>query len=340
MSDPILSKLVPLFLAASLVACASKQPVGPTASEVPGPWEHAFVELEDRGDDGPLRMHYLAAGPKDAPRVVLLHGFPDMAYGWRGVIPLLAEDHRVLAPDLRGYGATDRPESGYGVRELADDIAAFIPATAEADGLPADTPVHLVTHDWGSAVGWVFVMGSPQGVLSFTATSVPHPAAWAQFLEEDEPQRRRATYQKQLAQPGVAGLLGGFSTRQVGELYRSDLVDENVFTDEHLAVYRAAMKTSADWLPPLRYYQRQWQDREELAAHAAAAAPVALPVLLVWGEQDGYLYSRQAPMTCEHVAPGPCEVEVFDDAGHFVQWDVPNKYVARWRQFVTALPSP
>jgi len=285
-------------------------------------------------------MHYLAAGPRDAPRVVLLHGFPDMAYGWRGVIPLLAADHRVLAPDLRGYGATDRPEGGYGVRELAEDIAAFIPASAQADGLPGDTPVHLVTHDWGSAVGWVFVMGQPENILSFTATSVPHPVAWARFLEQDAEQRRRATYQKQLAQPGIAGLFGGFTARQLGRLYRADLVDPTVFTDEHLAVYRAALRSAGDWLPPLRYYQRQWQDREELAAVMTAAPPVSLPVLLMWGEQDGYLYSRQAPMTCDFVAPGPCEVEVFGDAGHFVQWDVPDQYVARWRQFTSLQSSP
>ncbi len=333
MSHAPLISFASVVLAVTLASCAAHQPVGPAPAAVPGPWTHEFVELAGWGDDGPLRMHYLAAGPKDAPRVVLLHGFPDMAYGWRDVIPLLADDHRVLAPDLRGYGATDRPEGGYGVRELADDIVSFIAATNGSDGLPADTRVHLVTHDWGSATGWFVAMQHPEALLSFTATSVPHPAAWVRFLKEDDAQRKRATYQKQLSQPGVAGFLGSLTRRQVGKLYRSDLVDPAVFTEEHLAVYRAAMQGAEGWRAPLRYYQRAQADQAETAAFLSTAPPVSVPVLLMWGEQDGYLYSRQAPMTCEYVTPGPCEVEVFDDAGHFVQWDVPARYVARWREF-------
>jgi pimeloyl-ACP methyl ester carboxylesterase len=326
-----------LLVAFALGACSHKA-VGPDSLTSPGPWEHAFVELADRGPSGPLRMHYLAAGPKNAPRVVLLHGFPDLSYGWRDVLPALAADHRVLAPDLRGYGGTDKPETGYDIHEVAADIAAFIAATAVADGLPLDSPVHLIGHDWGAATGWWVAMDHPATVLSYTAISVPHPAAWRQFLAEDKPQRKRAVYQKQLAVPGVPGLLAGFSRKQLGGLYRGDLVDPSVFTDEHLAIYWSTWLSADDWRPPLAYYRALWTDPAEAERRERAAAPVSVPTLVLWGQQDGFLYARQAERSCAFVAPGPCEVTVFPDAGHFVQWDAPDALVARWREFRAKLP--
>src|ERR1700721_3242540 len=67
-----------------------------------------------------IRQHFLEAG-KGAP-VVLLHGFPETSYAWRFQIPELAKKYRVIAPDLRGYGETDKPSSGYDKRTMATDL--------------------------------------------------------------------------------------------------------------------------------------------------------------------------------------------------------------------------
>jgi epoxide hydrolase 4 len=338
----LLRRLLPPLLAAILLSsCAARRPPGPAIDAVEGPWQHAFVELAGRGDGGaPLRMHYLAAGPVDAPRVVLVHGFPDLSYGWHHVLPDLARDHRVLAPDTRGYGDTDKPDSGYGMREMAGDIAALVTASNVADGRPPDTPVHLVAHDWGAAVCWWVAMDHPGLLLSYTAVSVPHPLGWHEALEEDPQQRRRATYQKQLASAPAASFLSGLNQRQLGRVYRGNLVHPESFTDADLAVYEAAFMNTDDWKPPLRYYQRLATDGEELAAQAEEMPPVSVPVLVLWGAQDRFLFARQAPRSCAFVAPGPCEVEVFEDAGHWVQWDRPDGVVARWRSFVGGLEAP
>jgi len=317
-----------LLAAALLTSCATRRPIGPPVDQVEGPWEHAFVDA-----DG-LRMHHLVAGPVDAPRVVLLHGFPDLSYGWRHVLPDLATDHRVLAPDTRGYGATDKPASGYGMREMAGDVAAFIAATNEADGLPPETPVHLVAHDWGAAVGWWVAMDHPELLLSYTGISVPHPLAWHEALEEDRQQRRRARYQDALASKPAAGYLAGLGRGGFARIYRGDLVRPEAVTDEDLAVYAAAFAGRDDWDPPLRYYRRLQSDGETIVEQARA---VPVPALVLWGAQDRFLFARQAPRSCAFVAPGPCEVEVFEDAGHWVQWDRPDGLVERWRSFVGSL---
>jgi len=105
------------------------------------------------------------------------------------VAPLLARDHRVLAPDLRGDGATGKPKAGCDLDTLAADILGFADATARIDGAPEATPTHLVGHDWGAAVGWWAVITAPQRFASFTAISVAHPRA---FHRVPRAQRRAA----------------------------------------------------------------------------------------------------------------------------------------------------
>ena len=78
---------------------------------------------------------------------MLLHGFPETSYAWRKVMPSLAKDYTVIAPDLRGCGASDRPDSGYDKRTVACDVHELVLQL----GLG---PVNLVAHDVGMMVGY------------------------------------------------------------------------------------------------------------------------------------------------------------------------------------------
>src|SRR5437879_12615021 len=84
------------------------------------------------------RIHYRRLG--QGPGMVLLHGYPQTGHMWRKVMPALAERFTVVAPDLRGYGDSDRPAGGYDKRSMAADIAGLL-------GRPGLPPVHLVGHD-------------------------------------------------------------------------------------------------------------------------------------------------------------------------------------------------
>ncbi|QBR01932.1 alpha/beta fold hydrolase [Paraburkholderia pallida] len=94
-----------------------------------------------------IRQHYFDAG--SGPAVVLLHGFPETNYAWRYQIPVLAQQYRVIAPDLRGYGETDKPASGYDKRNMAQDLVALL------DHLAIDK-IALVGHDRGARVATRF----------------------------------------------------------------------------------------------------------------------------------------------------------------------------------------
>src|ERR1700692_4624189 len=98
-----------------------------------------------------IRMGYYEAGPKtDAPPVILCHGWPEIAFSWRHQIKALGEAGiRVIAPDQRGYGATDRPEpvEAYDLEHLTGDLVGLL------DHLKIDKAI-FVGHDWGGFVVW------------------------------------------------------------------------------------------------------------------------------------------------------------------------------------------
>lgn len=103
---------------------------------------HPHVEHHAAKLNG-IKQHWVTAG--EGPPVYLLHGFPEFWFAWRKQIPVLAEQYTVIAPDLRGYGSTDKPVTGYDKRTMANDVVALM------DHLGHDR-IALVGHDRGARV--------------------------------------------------------------------------------------------------------------------------------------------------------------------------------------------
>src|SRR5262245_60110738 len=96
-------------------------------------------------DSGGVKIHYRTAGK--GPLILLLHGFPDFWYSWRGQIPVLAKHHQVVAIDLRGYNRSDKPTKveDYAMDRLVGDVVAVIKHFKQAKAT-------VVGHDWGGAI--------------------------------------------------------------------------------------------------------------------------------------------------------------------------------------------
>ncbi len=109
------------------------------------------------------------------PAVLLLHGFPDTHNIWRYQIPaLVAAGYQVIAPDLRGFGATEISTNlrDYRIDNLAQDVIALLDAL--------DIPkVRMVAHDWGAAIGWTVAIQHPERVERYIALSVGHLTCYA-----------------------------------------------------------------------------------------------------------------------------------------------------------------
>src|SRR5258708_26043200 len=100
-----------------------------------------------------IRQFYLEAGA--GPPVILLHGFPETSFAWRFQIPPLARHYRAIAPDLRGYGETDKPSKGYDKRAMANDVVALLETLG-------GERVALVGHDRGARVATRLVKDHPE----------------------------------------------------------------------------------------------------------------------------------------------------------------------------------
>lgn len=315
-----------------LAACAHAP--APPPSPIPGPWDDAWVALPGRGDDGgPLTLHALVAGPLDGDLVVLLHGFPDFAWSWREVLPLLSVDHRVHAVDLRGYGLSDAPRRGYDLFTVAGDIDAYVDAVLAAEGRAPGGTVHLIGHDWGAAVGWVGTSTSPGRWTTFTAIDIPHGRTFLEHYRDSAAQRRASSYIGRLVGPDGARWIGGRDVSDLASIYRANLVRAGGFTDEDALRYHAAFGSPARMKPPIRYFLELVNHRARLARTMRQAPPIEVPTLVLWGELDMYVLAPMAAMSCEHVVAA-CTAEVWPGLGHWLHWDDPEQVVARWRGFV------
>src|SRR5512139_1741792 len=139
------------------------------------------------------------AGESGGP-VMLLHGFPETSHMWVDLLPKLeAAGYRCMAPDQRGYSPGARPEGKehYRYQDMASDVIAL------ADAWGVDR-FHLVGHDWGAGAGWAAVALFPERIVSWSALSVPHVAAFGRAIREDEDQAKRSTYVTFFQEPGVA----------------------------------------------------------------------------------------------------------------------------------------
>nr|MDQ3726273.1 alpha/beta hydrolase [Actinomycetota bacterium] len=139
-----------------------------------------------------IEFHYAEAGGGEDV-VLCLHGWPQHWYEWRHLMPALADRHRVIALDLRGFGWSEAPEGGYEKENLADDVLAVL------DELGIER-VKLVGHDWGGWIGFLLALREPQRIERFLALSILPP--WT-GLKEMAPHIWRLWYQWVILSPGL-----------------------------------------------------------------------------------------------------------------------------------------
>jgi pimeloyl-ACP methyl ester carboxylesterase len=278
--------------------------------EVPGV-AHRFVSA------GGLRMHVAEAG--EGPPVVLLHGWPQHWWMWRRLIGPLAEEHRVICPDLRGFGWTEAPPGGYDPEVFAGDVAALLRA------LEVDEPIDVMGHDWGGWTAFMLALRRPELVNRLLAAGIVHP-----FVRPTLSSLRgvwRFWYQAALALPGLgSGVIRRAATRDPTLLFLG--ARPEVWSEEERRVYaeqfRERERAEASSLlyrhsvlrlpAKLSEYRRLHMDHRTLLLFPAEDAVQKAMRL------DGY--ERNAPNM---------EVEVVPGATHFIVEEEPDLVLSRAR---------
>jgi pimeloyl-ACP methyl ester carboxylesterase len=266
-------------------------------------------------DLGEVTLSVVDTGGPGRP-VLLLHGFPDRAAMWRHQVPALAAaGYRVIAPDLRGFGDSSRPEGpeAYRMPLVRGDLLALL------DRLGVERAA-VVGHDWGAAAAWTLALTAPDRVERLAVLSVGHPTAMA---EAGLPQRSRSWYMLWFLFPGVA---------------------EEVLPADDWAFFRqwAHGGTARDADPEVDRQCRDlgrpgaltaalnWYRANIRPEHYVDVGPrrplprVGCPVLGVWGDRDLALTERQMTASAEFV-DGPWRYERLDGVGHWIATQVPDR---------------
>jgi haloalkane dehalogenase len=256
-----------------------------------------------------VTLAHREAGPSDGPVALLVHGFPQSSFMWRGVMPAVAAaGWRALAPDLAGFGDSPLDPPGTWERQVE-----------ALEGFRRDLGVERcvpVVHDWGGLIGLRWACEHPDAVRALVISSSGFfpDGKWhgmAQGLRTPEVGEQAL---EGLDRQGFGGLLPGFDSEAADEYWKA--LADDAHKRNALELYRSG-------------------DFEKLAGYRLADLEV--PVLLVWGEHDEFAplagahrFERELPDT---------ELVVVEGASHFVWEDQPERCAAALTDFLGRIPS-
>ncbi len=281
-------------------------------------WKHGFARVHG------VRLHYVEQG--EGPLVLLLHGFPEFWYSWRKQIPVLGQHFHVVAPDMRGYNDSDKPEGvkSYEMPHLVGDVLGLVRFFGEERAV-------VVGHDWGGVVAWAFALMYPGATERLVVCNAPHVGAF-----------QRLSPAERLRQLQMSWYIFFFQLPEVperfirqGDFAFVDFAFQTVkpggFTAEDLAEYKKALAKPGALAAAINYYRANI--RPELLVGLenppVEALKVTRPTLLLWGEEDLALSKALAERTGEFVS-APYTYRPISGCGHWVQNEEPelvNRYM-------------
>jgi len=276
-----------------------------------------------------------AAGQRGRPVLMFLHGFPEAAFVWDGLLEhfALAENggYRCVAPNLRGFEQSTQPAEvkQYRAKYLVQDIAALI----QLEGAPLEC---LVAHDWGGAVAWNLANQLPHLMKRLAIINSPHPGTFLRELQSNPKQQAASAYMNFLIRPDAEKLLREDDYRRLWEFFTrwggAPWLTETV-KDQYRAVWDASLTGGLNYYraSPLR------PPRAEDPAAAAITLPremltVALPTLVLWGMEDAALPPGLVEGLEQYVSQ--LTLEKVEGASHWIIHERPDFVAQRLGDFL------
>ncbi len=275
-------------------------------------WKHDFIEANG------IRFHYVTAG--EGPLVVLLHGFPQFWYAWRHQIPELAKRFRVVAPDLRGYGDTDKPPrvADYRTGVLAADVAALVKALGHEKA-------HVVGHDWGGGVAWMTALEQPQVVDKLAVLNCPHPKPFSKALRSNLRQLGRSWYMFFFQIPWLPEAIVRLNPDQAAErFFRGMAKRKDAFSDEDIRQFRDAMMKPGALTGMVNYYRATFRNVAAMRELDRSTTKISSPTLLIWAEDDIAL-GKELTYGMEPLFSSSFRIEYVPNCSHWVNEEQPER---------------
>jgi pimeloyl-ACP methyl ester carboxylesterase len=246
-----------------------------------------------------VRLHYAQQGPRSGAALVLLHGFTDSWFSFSRVMPLLPPELRLIAPDLRGHGDSDRPAAGYRVSDMADDIVRLMDALRISQAV-------VVGHSMGSFVA--------RRVAALASTRVQRLVlVGAATSADNQAVRELKQTVDRLTDPISRDYVRGFQTSMVAQPVQPSFME---------AVVAISCRTPA----------RVWQAAlAGLLDEPASPVRLACRTLVLGGRQDAVFSATEQMVLARQFPRG--ELELVDGIGHSLHWENPAKFVSALARF-------
>lgn len=298
-----------------------------------------------------IELDVLDEGPRDAPALVFLHGFPESHRTWRHQVAHFSDRFRCIAPDQRGYRGSSKPQNvaSYMPDKLVGDVFQL------ADALGVET-FTVIGHDWGGAIAWlVAILGQGRRVERAVIANAPHPALFAELQWTSPEQRRSSQYFRELRasandplvhEYGLGGMLAkafaGADFRQLDPAMQ-DMVKLGMAQVTDPAIREAQL---ADWedraaaFAMLNWYRASPIEVPPMDAPFAlpsdwtpALLPkLTIPTLVIWAMDDNALLPVNLDGLDERVED--LTLVQVPDCGHFVTWQAPEAVNAAMDAFL------
>jgi pimeloyl-ACP methyl ester carboxylesterase len=270
-----------------------------------------------------LQVHGLRAGTPGAQPLMLLHGWPEWSHAWRPLMDRLGPAFDVVAPDLRGFGATQPrtgvPDATAGPERHAQDQLAL----ADALGWAA---FGIVSHDVGSFVAQAIARRRPERVAGLFFFNCAYPGIGARWFAPRHVQEVWYQFFHQL--PWAAGWVG--QSRDSCRAYlrhflqhwshRQDWIEPALETWVDNFMQPGVLQGGFDW------YLSVHETRMAAVEGRASPAPIGLPTRVLWGDRDPVLPAAWIDRLAEYFTD--LQVEVLPQAGHFVHLECPDRAAA------------
>ncbi len=281
-----------------------------------------------------LSLNVRHGGQEDGEPILFLHGFPESHRTWRNQLDDLARDHRVIAPDQRGFAGSDRPEGveNYVTDKIVQD------ATALMDALGIEH-FSLAGHDWGGAVAWTAALQHPLRVRRLIIVNAPHPLVFQKSLIEDEAQRGAPQYIRFFRSPGAEAAITGMGLETFLEKVLLSHSDPSKLPPEERRRYLD------DWSQPgvltsmLNWYRASALEVPEPGEDASLPVwtklpfpKLRMPTLVVWGLKDPALLPVQ--LGGLHDLVEDLRIVTSATAGHFIPWEEPGTVTSAIHDFL------
>ena len=273
---------------------------------------------------GAVNIHYATAGDGEK-LVVLLHGFPEFWYSWRHQIEALSDEYTVVAPDLRGYHLSDKPETvaDYKVEKSVDDVIGLIRHFGREKAA-------VIGHDWGAAIVWNLAQNHPEVCTKIGALQVP-PAA---ILRKNFSLRQffASWYMFFFQIPFLPEYLLKINDYQLLEnALRKTTAEKNVFSNENIAEYKKAWREPGALAAMINYYRANVFGR--LFAARETERKITVPTLFIYGEQDTAILPETVKNIREMI-DAPYEEFHIPTSAHWVQQEASETVTEIMREFL------